>query len=251
MAILEVKDLHKNYGDKSILSGISLTAKEGEIISILGPSGSGKSTFLRCINFLEEPTSGTIGFKDITVNSDEVSTKLGKHKIIAIRKKVAMVFQHFNLWSHMSVIDNIIQAPIRVLKRDKREAIEDGMNQLHKVGLQEFADKYPDQLSGGQKQRVAIARALSMHPDVILFDEPTSSLDPELVQDVLKVIKKLAEEQLTMLIVSHEIQFSKDVSDKTIFFYNGVIEEQGDSSKIFSQSSSERFRQFLSSINLK
>lgn len=251
MSYLQVSNLHKSYDDKKILRGISFSAERGEIVSILGPSGSGKSTMLRCINFLEIPTQGTISFKGISISTDQIEKKEGKNKILSLRKKVSMVFQHFNLWSHMTVIENVCEAPIRVLKVSKQEALEGGMRQLAKVGLEAFHDKYPDQLSGGQKQRVAIARALAMKPEVILFDEPTSSLDPELVQGVLKVIRSLAEENLTMLIVSHEIQFSKDVSDRTLFLYDGIIEEEGKSREVFANTRSQRFKQFLSSINLR
>lgn len=251
MSYLQVSNLHKSYDDKKILRGISFSAEKGEIISILGPSGSGKSTMLRCINFLEIPTQGTILFKGISISTDQIEKKEGQNRILSLRKKVSMVFQHFNLWSHMTVIENVCEAPIRVLKVSKQEAHESGMKQLAKVGLEAFYDKYPDQLSGGQKQRVAIARALAMKPEVILFDEPTSSLDPELVQGVLKVIRGLAEENLTMLIVSHEIQFSKDVSDRTLFLYDGIIEEEGKSSEVFANTHSQRFKQFLSSINLR
>lgn len=251
MTFLQIKDLHKSYNDKKILQGITFSAQKGEIISILGPSGSGKSTLLRCINFLESPTQGTIIFKDIVIDSGEQEKREVKGKILEVRKKVSMVFQHFNLWSHMTVMENVTESPIRVLKMSREEAHADGLKQLSKVGLDEFKDKYPDQLSGGQKQRVAIARALAMNPEVILFDEPTSSLDPELVQEVLKVIKNLAEENLTMLIVSHEIQFSKDVSDRTLFLFQGIIEEEGNSDVVFSNPKSPRFKQFLSSINLR
>ncbi len=251
MSYLQVSNLHKSYDDKKILRGISFSAEKGEIVSILGPSGSGKSTMLRCINFLEIPTQGTISFKGISISTDQIEKKEGKNKILSLRKKVSMVFQHFNLWSHMTVIENVCEAPIQVLKVSKQEAYESGMRQLAKVGLEAFHDKYPDQLSGGQKQRVAIARALAMKPEVILFDEPTSSLDPELVQGVLKVIRSLAEENLTMLIVSHEIQFSKDVSDRTLFLYDGIIEEEGKSNEVFANTRSQRFKQFLSSINLR
>lgn len=251
MTLLKINNLHKQFGDKSILKGISLNAELGEIITILGPSGSGKSTLLRCINFLETPSQGTISLNDIEISADFLNLKTERKKIIEIRKKVSMVFQHFNLWSHLTSIENVIEAPLRVLKISKEEAMEIGKKQLEKVGLLSHKDYYPSKLSGGQKQRVAIARALAMSPEVILFDEPTSSLDPELVQDVLKVIKQLAKESLTMLIVSHEIQFAKDVSDKTIFIYDGLIEEEGKSNKVFKRPTSSRFKQFLSTTNLK
>ncbi len=222
--LLKVENLRKNFADHVVLDDVSLDAEKGDVISILGPSGSGKSTLLRCINFLERPNYGKVELQDTLVDFSKPEKGSGlEKKINAIRKKVSMVFQHFNLWSHLSVLENINEAPLRVLKRSKKEATEKADFLLEKVELYKYKNYYPSQLSGGQKQRVAIARALAMDPEVILFDEPTSALDPELVQEVQKVILSLAKEGLTMLIVSHEINFSKDVSKKTIFLHQGKV----------------------------
>ncbi|GBU10159.1 histidine ABC transporter ATP-binding protein [Gammaproteobacteria bacterium] len=248
---LEVKNIHKSFGERHILKGIDLIANKGDVISILGASGSGKSTFLRCINLLETPDQG-----EIIVAGEAL--KLTKHptlktlipvnpnQIERIRSRLGMVFQSFNLWAHMSVLENIIEAPIYVLGKSKQEAIEKAHDILHKVGLFEHKHDYPISLSGGQQQRVAIARALAMEPSVMLFDEPTSALDPELVQEVLKVMRDLAADGMTMIVVTHEMDFAHDVSSKVVFFHQGVIEEQGKPAQLFSHPNSERFRQFIS-----
>ncbi|QUM81649.1 MULTISPECIES: ABC transporter ATP-binding protein [unclassified Moritella] len=246
---LDIKNLHKSFGDNEVLKGIDLTANKGDVISIIGSSGSGKSTFLRCINLLEMPTSG-----DISVNGELIEMIDGRdgNRLIAnkkqvqrIRSRLAMVFQGFNLWSHMTVIENVIEAPIHVLGLSRRDARASAEQYLKKVGLWERKDYYPSQLSGGQKQRVAIARALAVEPEVLLFDEPTSALDPELVGEVLRVMQSLAEEGRTMLVVTHEMAFARDVSTKVIFLHQGQIEEQGDPKELFDNPKSERVQQFL------
>lgn len=246
---LEVKNIHKSFGTRSILKGINLTAQKGDVISILGASGSGKSTFLRCINLLEIPNQGEIIVEGESLKLIPDHNKLipeDPRQIERIRSKLGMVFQNFNLWSHMSVLENIIEAPIHVLKKSKSEAIAHAEALLEKVGLSERKHDYPISLSGGQQQRVAIARALAMTPSVLLFDEPTSALDPELVQEVLKVMQDLANEGMTMIIVTHEMGFARDVSNKVIFLHQGLIEEQGPPDVLFSNPKSERFRQFIS-----
>jgi len=247
---LEVIDLHKSFGDVKVIRGVSLTAHKGDVISILGASGSGKSTFLRCINLLEIPTAG-----EVIVAGEKIrmhTTKNGGygpediHQVERLRARLGMVFQSFNLWAHMTVIENVIEAPVHVLKKSKAEAIEEAEALLNKVGILERKDYYPAQLSGGQMQRVAIARGLAMHPEVMLFDEPTSALDPELVGEVLKVMRDLAEEGRTMLVVTHEMGFARDVSSEVVFLHEGQIEEQGDPKQVFTNPNSDRFRQFLS-----
>ncbi|MCF6248495.1 MAG: ATP-binding cassette domain-containing protein [Desulfobacula sp.] len=246
---LSVVDLYKSFGQVEVLKGISMTANKGDVISILGSSGSGKSTLLRCINFLEMPNSGKI-----IVNGEEILVETNRKgiskprdikQVERIRTKLAMVFQQFNLWSHMTILENVIEAPIHVLKIPKAEAIEMGKNYLDKVGIKEKLDAYPVQLSGGQQQRAAIARALAMEPEVMLFDEPTSALDPELVGEVLQVIKKLAQEGRTMIVVTHEMGFARDVSSRVIFLHNGQIEEDGSPAKVFENPTSARFKEFI------
>ena len=246
---LDIKNLHKSFGDNEVLKGIDLTANKGDVISIIGSSGSGKSTFLRCINLLEMPTAG-----DISVNGELIGMIDGrdgqrdianKKQVQRIRSRLAMVFQGFNLWSHMTVIENVIEAPIQVLGVARSEALASAEQYLKKVDLWERKDYYPSQLSGGQKQRVAIARALAVEPEVLLFDEPTSALDPELVGEVLRVMQSLAEEGRTMLVVTHEMAFARDVSTKVIFLHQGQIEEQGDPKALFDNPKSERVKQFL------
>ncbi len=247
---LQAINIHKSFGELDVLKGISLTAHKGDVISILGSSGSGKSTFLRCLNFLEMPDAGEIivAGEDVRIVSD----KQGKRQagsmaqIQRVRSKLTMVFQNFNLWSHMTVMENLIEAPIQVLKLSKSEAKERASALLEKVGLYERRNYYPSQLSGGQQQRVAIARALAMEPDALLFDEPTSALDPELVGDVLKVMQDLAAEGRTMIVVTHEMGFAREVSNKVVFLHQGQIEEQGTPEELFYQTRSERCRQFLS-----
>ena len=249
-AALEVVDLHKSFGNVEVIRGVSLSAHKGDVISILGASGSGKSTFLRCINLLEIPTAG-----DVYVAGEKILMKSGKsgayvpediHQVERLRARLGMVFQGFNLWSHMTVIENVIEAPVHVLKIPKKQAIEEAEALLHKVGIYDRKDYYPAQLSGGQQQRVAIARGLAMNPAVMLFDEPTSALDPELVGEVLKVMRDLAEEGRTMLVVTHEMSFARDVSSSVVFLHEGLIEEQGEPQQMFSNPNSDRFRQFLS-----
>ena len=249
-AALEVVDLHKSFGEVEVIRGVSLSAHKGDVISILGASGSGKSTFLRCINLLEIPTAG-----DVYVGGEKILMKSGKsganvpediHQVERLRARLGMVFQGFNLWSHMTVIENIIEAPVHVLKIPRAQAIEEAEALMQKVGIYERKDYYPAQLSGGQQQRVAIARGLAMNPAVMLFDEPTSALDPELVGEVLKVMRDLAEEGRTMLVVTHEMSFARDVSSNVVFLHEGMIEEQGEPQQMFSNPNSDRFRQFLS-----
>ncbi|WP_175690376.1 ABC transporter ATP-binding protein [Burkholderia anthina] len=248
---LFVDDLHKRYGDNEVLKGVSLKANSGDVISVIGSSGSGKSTMLRCINFLEQPNAGRI-----VVDGEEVRTVKDKtgalraadsKQLQRVRTKLSMVFQHFNLWSHMNVIENVMEAPVNVLGIPKKEAEDRAREYLEKVGLAPRVEKqYPSHLSGGQQQRVAIARALAMHPDVMLFDEPTSALDPELVGEVLKVMQKLAEEGRTMIVVTHEMGFARNVSNHVMFLHQGRVEEEGVPSEVFANPKSERLRGFLS-----
>ncbi|TCO81951.1 amino acid ABC transporter ATP-binding protein (PAAT family) [Plasticicumulans lactativorans] len=247
---LEVRDLHKTFADLEVLKGVSLTANTGDVISILGSSGSGKSTFLRCINLLETPTEGSIIVKGETLRlKRDASGNLSPEdaaQVQRIRAKLAMVFQGFNLWSHMTVLENLIEAPVHVLKVPRAEAIERAEALLHKVGMYERRSYYPMHISGGQQQRAAIARALAMQPDAILFDEPTSALDPELVGEVLKVMRVLAEEGSTMIVVTHEMGFAREVSSRVVFLHQGRVEEEGPPAEVFNNPRSERFRQFLS-----
>ena len=248
---LEIRNLHKRYGDLEVLKGISLTARDGDVISILGSSGSGKSTFLRCINLLENPNEG-----EIIVAGEALRLKRAKDgdlvaadakQINQMRSKLGFVFQNFNLWPHMSVLDNIIEAPRRVLGQSKAEATETAEALLAKVGIADKRHVYPNQLSGGQQQRAAIARTLAMQPQVILFDEPTSALDPEMVQEVLTVIRSLADEGRTMLLVTHEMNFAKQVSSEVVFLHQGLVEEQGSPQQVFENPLSARCKQFMSS----
>jgi arginine/ornithine transport system ATP-binding protein len=248
---LSIENLHKRFGNVEVLKGVSLTAEKGEVVSMLGSSGSGKSTILRCITFLDHPDQGKI-----IVDGEEILLKTKSNgdivpqslkQVERIRAKLSMIFQQFNLWSHMTIMENIIEAPVHVLKLSKAEAKDRAQHYLEKVGIYEKKDAYPSLLSGGQQQRVAIARALAMEPEVMLFDEPTSALDPELVGEVLKVMSDLAKEGRTMIVVTHEIGFAKDVSSKIIFLNEGRIEEEGLPAQIFDHPKSERFRQFLSS----
>lgn len=246
---VEVRNLHKRFGALEVLRGISLAAHQGDVISILGASGSGKSTLLRCINFLEVPDEG-----DVIVAGELVAMKPGRgghrvpadrHQVDRIRSELGFVFQSFNLWSHMTVLENVIEAPVHVQKRSRAEAIAEAEALLAKVGIAEKRDHYPSHLSGGQQQRAAIARALAMRPKVMLFDEPTSALDPELVGEVLRVIRALAEEGRTMLIVTHEMGFARDVSSRIVFLHQGVVECDGAPESVFVNAPSERFRQFI------
>ncbi len=248
-AALVAEDIHKSFGSLEVLKGISVTAHDRDVISILGSSGSGKSTFLRCINLLETPDSGKVYVHGELIRMCQ--TRKGDlvpedvKQVERIRSKLAMVFQQFNLWSHMTVMENVIEAPVHVLKLPKSEAIERAEAVLRRVGLYDRKDYFPAHLSGGQQQRAAIARALAMEPEVMLFDEPTSALDPELVGEVLKVMRSLAEEGRTMLVVTHEMGFAREVSDKVMFLHAGKVEEFGEPAEVFGSPKSERFRQFL------
>lgn len=240
---LRVIDLKKRFGPVEVLRGVSLTARRGDVISILGSSGSGKSTFLRCLNFLEAPSDGEVWVSGQHVRMREGLA--GQREINALRARLGMVFQTFNLWSHKTVLDNIIEAPVHVLGLSRVEAIERAEALLDKVGLADRRNAYPSHLSGGQQQRIAIARTLAMEPEILLFDEPTSALDPELVGEVLKVIRALAEEGRTMLVVTHELGFARQVSDRIMFLHQGQVEEEGSPATVFENPSSSRLRQFL------
>ncbi len=252
VATLEVRDLHKFFGTNEVLKGINLTARKGDVISILGSSGSGKSTFLRCINLLEVPTSGDVFVHgeliNMTTNRRGERMAADKRQVERIRSRLAMVFQGFNLWSHMTVLENVIEVPVQVLKVPRGEAIEKAEMLLQRVGLYERKDYYPGHLSGGQQQRAAIARALAVDPEVMLFDEPTSALDPELVGEVLQVMRSLAEEGRTMLVVTHEMTFARDVSNRVIFLHQGMVEEEGNPADVFAAPRSERFQQVISTV---
>ena len=245
---LTVENLYKRFGDLEVLKGISISARQGDVISILGASGSGKSTLLRCINFLETPDSGTIAVGGETV---EMKQRRGQSvprdikQVERVRAKLAMVFQQFNLWSHMTILENVVEAPIHVLKVPRKEAMDKAEAYLQKVGIHDKCHAYPSHLSGGQQQRAAIARALAMEPEVMLFDEPTSALDPELVGEVLQVIKDLALEGRTMMVVTHEMGFAREVSSRVVFLHQGLIEEDGTPHEVFESPRSERFKQFI------
>jgi len=249
--ILNIQNIHKRFGELEVLHGISLQANTGDVISLIGSSGSGKSTFLRCINLLETPDQGEIVLdgSPIEFSTGRKGLRQPRHEkqVQDLRTRIAMVFQQFNLWSHMTVLENVTEGPIRVQGVPRAEAAELGMACLEKVGIVDKADVYPGFLSGGQQQRAAIARALAMRPEAILFDEPTSALDPELVGEVLAVMRKLAEEGTTMIVVTHEMSFARDVSNKALFLHDGKIEEQGDPARLFGSPESSRLQQFLSS----
>ena len=248
-----VEDLHKSFGELEVLKGVSLTAREGDVVSIIGASGSGKSTFLRCINLLELPSRGRI-----TISGEEVRFKprgrgnmvpADMRQVERIRSRLGMVFQSFNLWAHMTVLQNVIEVPVHVLKTPKAEALDRAEQILNRVGLWDKRDQYPAFLSGGQQQRVGIARALAIEPSVMLIDEPTSALDPELVGEVLKVIRDLADEGRTMILVTHEMKFARDVSSHVMFLHQGRIEEEGPPKQVFFEPASERCRNFVKSIH--
>ncbi|OPJ57021.1 amino acid ABC transporter ATP-binding protein [Alkalithermobacter paradoxus] len=239
--MIRVSNLHKKFKKQHVLKGINTTIEKGEVVVVIGPSGSGKSTFLRCLNLLESPCDGEILVEDMSITSKD--TDINK-----LREKMGMVFQQFNLFPHMNVLENITLAPIKVKKMSKEESEEIAMNLLKRVGLEDKAYSYPNQLSGGQKQRIAIARALAMAPDVILFDEPTSALDPEMVGEVLDVMKSLASEGMTMVVVTHEMGFAKEVGDRIIFMDEGMIAEEGDPEDIFNNPKHFRTREFLSKV---
>lgn len=251
--MIKVKGLHKRFGSHEVLKGIDLKVHKGEVLVIIGPSGSGKSTFLRCLNHLEKHDKGLIFFegKLVGLRYDEKKDRyydLPKKEIVAIRKRMGMVFQDFNLFAHKTVIENIIEGPIISLRENKEKAIAEAKKLLDKVGLSCKEKSYPYSLSGGQQQRVAIARALAMKPDVMLFDEPTSALDPELVEGVLRVIKKLVKEGMTMIIVTHEMGFAREVADRIIFMDEGLILEEGKPEELFLNPKEDRTKEFLKSI---
>ena len=239
--IVKVEELHKSFGDLHVLKGINLNVVEGEVVVIIGPSGSGKSTLLRCINRLREPDSGRVW-----IDGEEITDP--RANVPRIRTKIGMVFQNFNLFPHMTAVGNVMEGLVTVLKRPKNEAREKGLSELRKVGLEHKTDSPPDELSGGQQQRVAIARALAMEPKVMMFDEPTSALDPELIYEVLDVMKELADEGMTMLVVTHEIHFAERVADRVLMFEEGIIIEEGQPHEIFTQAKEERTRRFLSQM---
>jgi polar amino acid transport system ATP-binding protein len=238
---IEVRNLCKNFGDNEVLKGIDFHVDQGEVVCVIGPSGSGKSTLLRCVNRLEEPTSGTVLVEGVDITDQE--TDLDK-----IRTRIGMVFQQFNLFPHLSVLRNLTLAQQRAKRRPKAEAVEIARKNLAKVGLANREDAYPSQLSGGQQQRVAIARALSMNPDMMLFDEPTSALDPELVGDVLGVMRQLADEGMTMMVVTHEMGFAREVGDRVVFMDGGVVVEQGDPNEVLGNPQHARTQAFLSKV---
>ena len=239
--MIVVKDLHKNFGQLEVLKGVSEHIVPGECVVIIGPSGSGKSTFLRCLNLLETPTSGEILF-------DGVSMTDPKTDINRMRQKMGMVFQHFNLFPNMTILRNITLAPVRTGIMTSQQAEQEAMTLLRRVGLEDKANAYPAQLSGGQKQRIAIVRALAMHPEVMLFDEPTSALDPEMVGEVLDVMRKLAEEGMTMVVVTHEMGFAKEVGDRVLFMEDGLVVEQNTPDRFFAAPQSERAQSFLAKV---
>ena len=239
--LIRVENLQKAFGDFHALNGITEEIHKGEVVVIIGPSGSGKSTFLRSLNLLEVPTGGHIYFEGVDITDAKVD--IDKH-----RQKMGMVFQHFNLFPHKTILENITLAPIKLLKKDKAEAEKEATVLLKRVGLEEKADSYPSQLSGGQKQRIAIIRSLAMSPDVILFDEPTSALDPEMVGEVLELMKQLAQEGMTMVVVTHEMGFAREVADRVMFVDEGRVKEQGTPEEFFANPKDERLKEFLSKV---
>jgi octopine/nopaline transport system ATP-binding protein len=249
MNIVSARNIHKRFGQQEVLKGVSVAANRGDVISILGSSGSGKSTFLRCINLLETPDAGeiTVAGECIVLGAGRAarSTRL-RRQIDRMRGELAMVFQSFNLWSHLTILENLIEGPVHVQKRARAECIAEAEALLEKVGIADKRDHYPAHLSGGQQQRAAIARALAMRPQALLFDEPTSALDPELVGDVLRVMRALAEEGRTMLVVTHEMSFARSVSNRVMFLHRGQVEAEGPPDELFRDPPTERFRQFIS-----
>ena len=239
--VIKVENLQKSFGKIEVLKGISTEIKKGEVVVVIGPSGSGKSTFLRTLNLLEMPTGGTINFEGTNISDPKVNINLH-------RQRMGMVFQQFNLFPHMTILKNMTIAPIKLQGKSKAEAEQEAMNLLNKVGLADRADAYPSQLSGGQKQRVAIVRALAMNPEVMLFDEPTSALDPEMVGEVLSVMKELAASGMTMVIVTHEMGFAREVADRVLFIDEGIIMEEGTPKEIFEDPKCDRLRDFLSKV---
>ncbi len=252
MPVVAVRDLHKSFGALEVLKGISFSAREGEVVSLIGSSGSGKSTLLRCINMLEVPDSGTVSIdgEEIRLRGTTSGRQIAdENQIRRIRSELGMVFQSFNLWAHMTILENVMEAPLVVQRRARPEVEQEALAMLGKVGIREKADAYPAQLSGGQQQRAAIARALCINPRVMLFDEPTSALDPELEVEVLRVIKVLADEGRTMVLVTHDMEFARSVSDRVIFLHQGMIEEEGSPEAVFGNTQSPRLRQFLNAAN--
>ena len=250
--VIEIRNLHKAYGKLEVLRGVDITAHSGDVIALIGSSGSGKSTLLRCCNMLEISQQGSIIFKGEPVKWMGSGSKRRPEdtaQVTRLRTNLSMVFQQFNLWAHMTVLQNVMEAPVTVLKQDKNTVEARARTLLEKVGISEKADVFPAQLSGGQQQRAAIARALAMEPKALLFDEPTSALDPELEQEVIQVIKDLAAEGRTMLIVTHDMAMARDVADHVVFLHNGVIEEQGSPSAIFGIPKSQRLQQFLAAVS--
>lgn len=243
--MISVKKLHKSFGELKVLNGLDLEVEKGKVIVMIGPSGSGKTTFLRCLNVLESPTSGTVQIAGQQLDFDKA---VPKKEITLFRRLTGMVFQSYNLFPHMTALENIMEGPVTVKKEAKEQARAKGENLLQKVGLLDRKDHYPFQLSGGQQQRVGIARALAMEPEVMLFDEPTSALDPELVGEVLTVMKSLAQEGMTMIVVTHEMKFAREVADEVIFIDNGIIVEKGTPERIFTNPKEERTRRFLNLI---
>ncbi|EAH4437191.1 TPA: amino acid ABC transporter ATP-binding protein [Listeria innocua] len=239
--MINIKNLHKHFGKLEVLKGIDLQIASGEVVVVIGPSGSGKSTFLRCLNLLEQPTTGTILFE----NKDLMAKQTNVNEL---RQKMGMVFQNFNLFPHKNVLENLMLAPMKVKNEDSTAAKEHALSLLEKVGLADKATSYPSQLSGGQQQRVAIARALAMNPDVMLFDEPTSALDPEMVGEVLSVMKSLAKEGMTMVVVTHEMGFAREVADRVVFMDAGVIQEQGTPEEVFGNPQNDRTKDFLGKV---
>ena len=239
--MISVRNLHKSFGDNEVLKGIDQEIEQGEVVVVIGPSGSGKSTFIRCLNLLEQPTQG-----EIYIDGEKINDP--KADINALRQKMGMVFQHFNLFPHKTVLENITLAPTLLKKDSKEGAKKAAMELLSKVGLADKADAYPSELSGGQKQRVAIARALAMNPEIMLFDEPTSALDPEMVGDVLEIMKELAKEGMTMVVVTHEMGFAREVGTRVLFMDDGIIAEEGTPEAIFSAPQNERTQNFLSKV---
>ena len=241
MPVIDIKDLHKSFGTLNVLNGINEHIDKGEKVVVIGPSGSGKSTFLRCLNMLEIPTSGEIIFSGVSMTDP-------KTDINAMRQKMGMVFQHFNLFNNLSILDNMTLAPVRLKLKTKSEAQEEAIALLKRVGLEDKAAAYPSQLSGGQKQRIAIVRALAMHPEVMLFDEPTSALDPEMVGEVLEVMKQLAEEGMTMVVVTHEMGFAREVANRVLFMDSGIVQESGTPEELFGNPQTPRTQSFLSKV---
>lgn len=239
--MIDVRNLVKRYGNNVILNSITEHVEKGEKIVIIGPSGAGKSTFLRCLNLMEQPTSGHILFEGTDITDKNVNIDI-------LRRKMGMVFQHFNLFPHLTVLQNIILAPVTLKLQTKDEAIENAMNLLKRIGLADKADAHPSSISGGQKQRIAIVRSLAMNPDVILFDEPTSALDPEMVGEVLQLMKELADDGMTMVVVTHEMGFAREVATRILFMDSGVIAESGSPDKIFQNPESQRLQQFLKAV---